>query len=231
VFCLPKAITLIEAGYGDRILLPKPMPSPGFSLVSLQLLGLEIESLPIADVGRTHYQSMHVVEGAAATAGGLEKVRSHMHAACNALAFSNDRSVPVAFITRRVVNNPRVLSNENDTLSICRDFGIQIIDTAGIPFIDQVRMFAGMKAIIGVHGAGLTNMTWMQAGGFAVEITPPPNGSTCYRELADKLGHHYIQICTFTNQSQAGEDSTLITIDPADFRNEIAAVLTRLRIK
>jgi hypothetical protein len=231
VFCLPKAITLIEAGYGDRILLPKPMPSPGFSLVSLQLLGLEIESLPIADVGRTHYQSMHVVEGAAATAGGLEKVRSHMHAACNALAFSNDRSVPVAFITRRVVNNPRVLSNENDTLSICRDFGIQIIDTAGIPFIDQVRMFAGMKAIIGVHGAGLTNMTWMQAGGFAVEITPPPNGSTCYRELADKLGHHYIQICTFTNQSQAGEDSTLITIDPADFRNEIAAVLTRLRIQ
>jgi hypothetical protein len=231
VFCLPKAITLIDAGYGDRILLPTPMPSPGFTLASLQLLGLETGSLQIADLGRSHYQSMHVVEGAAATVGGLEIVRSRMHAACNALAFPSNTGVPVACITRKVVNNPRVLSNENDMLSVCRDFGIQIIDTAGIPFIDQVRMFAGIKAIIGFHGAGLTNMTWMPAGGYAVEITHPPNGSTCFRELADKLGHHYIQICTFTGQKEAVEDSTFIAIDLADFRNAIAAVLTRLRIE
>jgi hypothetical protein len=231
VYCPPKAITLIEAGYGDRILLPSPMSSPGFTLTSLQLLGLETGSLPTAGMGRTHYPSLHVVEGAAATAGGLERLRSRMHAACNVPAIQNDRDIPVACIFRRAVNNPRILSNEQAMLSICREFGIQIIDTAGLPFSDQVRMFAGMKAIIGVHGAGLANMTWMPAGGFAVEITPPPNGSTCFRELAEMLGHHYIQIGTLASHSEIGADSESFTIDPAGFRHAMAAVLSQLRIQ
>jgi hypothetical protein len=112
-----------------------------------------------------------------------------------------------------------------------RELGIQIIDTAGLPFSDQVRMFAGMKAIIGLHGAGLANMTWMPAGGYAVEITPPPNGSTCFRELAKMLGHHYIQIGTLASHSEIGDDSESFTIDPAGFRHAMAAVLSQLRIQ
>ena len=64
-----------------------------------------------------------------------------------------------------------------DRLPICLRFrvfssrwAIELVDPGALPFQQQVELFASAQLLIGVHGAGLTNMLFMPPGGCLLEL-------------------------------------------------------------
>lgn len=56
---------------------------------------------------------------------------------------------------------------------------------------DQIDLFKQTIAVIGPHGAGLTNMLWMAPGSVVVEFPIRPSYANCFHYLSRVLGHRY----------------------------------------
>lgn len=54
---------------------------------------------------------------------------------------------------------------------------------------EQVHLFAHASLVLGIHGAGLSNIVFSKPGTPIFELQKP--GLDCYRELSHRLGHHY----------------------------------------
>jgi capsular polysaccharide biosynthesis protein len=71
-----------------------------------------------------------------------------------------------------------------------------LVDPAQISPVAQVAIFRETKLLIGQHGAGLTNMLWMDQGGTVVEVLPPrpAHDPPFFLNLARACGHRYFSI-------------------------------------
>lgn len=72
--------------------------------------------------------------------------------------------------------------------------GFKTIHAENLSFKQQILLFSACEVLLGVHGAGLTNMIWMPSErGITIEISVPPHphkGDTnrCFEQLASCLG-------------------------------------------
>ena len=68
----------------------------------------------------------------------------------------------------------------------------RVIRLEDLPILEQVRAFSDPKVImvVGMHGAGLSNVLFTRPGAAVIELGPID--FDCYRPLADKLGVHYV---------------------------------------
>ena len=77
------------------------------------------------------------------------------------------------FITRDA-KTFRFIDNMKELLPVLESYGFEIIDSAKLSFLDQLRIFSECSILIGVHGAGLTNMIFRQGRSLSVvEIANP----------------------------------------------------------
>ena len=49
---------------------------------------------------------------------------------------------------------------------------VALFDSLGVPLAEQVRIFAGARAVVGAHGAGLANAAFAPPGGAVLELLP-----------------------------------------------------------
>ncbi|MEA5417267.1 glycosyltransferase family 61 protein [Synechococcus sp. BA-132 BA5] len=106
------------------------------------------------------------------------------------------KAVPGQFIyiSRRDSANSRRLINEEDfcrQLNLC---GFHCVVLSELSFADQVTLFSGARMIVGVHGAGLTNLVFASPGTVVYELYlqayNPPMFANIARWL--KLDYHGI---------------------------------------
>jgi hypothetical protein len=95
---------------------------------------------------------------------------------------SNSRRV---FLTRSK-NRLRFIENSSEIESVCSKFGFEIIDTDELTLQQQIAIFSNVEFLIGIHGAGLTNMIFMQGKCRVLELFPPPS--------LGYLPYHYIML-------------------------------------
>jgi hypothetical protein len=77
------------------------------------------------------------------------------------------------FITRDS-KTLRFIENMEDLQPVLENYGFEIIDSAKLPFLEQVSLFSECRMLIGVHGAGLTNMIFRDGQQLSVlEIAHP----------------------------------------------------------
>ncbi|WP_039961462.1 glycosyltransferase family 61 protein [Rhodopirellula europaea] len=96
------------------------------------------------------------------------------------------------YISRQFAQMRRV-ENEREVQGFMRDEGFEIVHTENLSFDDQVRMFFETKALVGIHGAGLTNLLFMHPGTSVLEFRRSPiEGKTtwnqCFQSLALAAG-------------------------------------------
>ena len=96
---------------------------------------------------------------------------------------------------KRTPSRGRHLTNADEVEEICRRHGFEIIDTDGMSFEDQARTFSQARYVIGVHGAGLTNLLFRRNGKLKLlEIFTPDIIHPQYYWLCSILGFEYSAI-------------------------------------
>ena len=103
------------------------------------------------------------------------------------------------FVTRSKAR-VRHLENVQEIEEVCTRLGFELVDTDLLSPEQQIESFANAAWIIGIHGAGLTNILFRLGHCQVFEIFPPPN--------LGYLPFHYIMLAKmrgFRYQAIIGE--------------------------
>lgn len=100
------------------------------------------------------------------------------------------------YISRRRAGKRRIV-NEDELTSIVRRFGFETMFAEELSFAEQVRICSRARYIVSNHGAGLTNILFMQDGGSVLELRHESDCiNNCYFTLSSALDFNYFyQTC------------------------------------
>jgi hypothetical protein len=85
---------------------------------------------------------------------------------------------------RRVIND--VAARE-----VMAKFGFETVRSESMSILDQARLFGSAEAVVGTHGAGLSNLIFCPPGTKVIEMLAPRFVETIYWFLATSAGHGY----------------------------------------
>lgn len=97
------------------------------------------------------------------------------------------------FISRSKARFRKVVDEEL-LYPILKEKGFEVLCLEDYSIMDQIRIFAETKVLIGLHGAGLTNMVFMPKGGKVMElraITEETHIYNIFYVMASACGHDY----------------------------------------
>jgi capsular polysaccharide biosynthesis protein len=187
---LPKLQAWKEAKMPCRtLLLPSVILQRGFVSESLLKLGFNAEAVepPIRmQIGR-----LWVIEETAPTGNFRSDLLQRLR---KALLYP----APEALSPRRWVYisrgdaQRRSLVNETEIVAVLKGYGVEVVQLEGRSLKEQIELFRRCDLLVGLHGAGLTNMLWMPPGSRVLEIRQRgDNHNNCYYAMASALGHSY----------------------------------------
>lgn len=186
---LAKISILHEINSDLKVLLPSSYQEYKFIRQSLDFLKIEYRFLPL---NRLTYITNLYFGYFAYSSGNY--------------SYSIMKSLAEKFETkRRQVNSPlrriwisralaqkRSIENESQLYPILLKYGFEILNLEIYTFSEQVDICQSAEILAGLHGAGLTNMTFMPKGGKIIEIRRRgDNHSNCYFSLASIMDHKY----------------------------------------
>lgn len=127
------------------------------------------------------------------------------------------------FITR----NPkrlRFIENTQEVEAVCRQFGFETVDFDFLDLPAQIRLLVNSRYVIGIHGAGLTNMLFRGARSMSLlEIYPPGQYYPFhYVLMANQLGYSYDGIIGTSGKHIYSES---FHVDVKELRNRIVILL------
>ena len=89
----------------------------------------------------------------------------------------------------------RNVQNERDIMELLRRYGFQPVCLESLDFFEQVRLLARAEAVVGPHGAGLTNLAFAPPRTKVIEFTMPDR--VHYWGLSQECGLDYYYINGF----------------------------------
>ena len=107
------------------------------------------------------------------------------------LAEDTGNTNQLIYISRGDSIRSRRLINENYLLSLLVPLGFRVFHLSKINFIDQITLFANAKIVVGVHGAGFTNLVFSQPGTIVCEIFGEAYQPVMYKKISNYLGLKY----------------------------------------
>ncbi len=127
------------------------------------------------------------------------------------------------YISRRNASRRRVI-NEASVTDLLKKYNYQITTWERFCFRDQVTLASESDVLIGLHGAGLTNIMFMSSGTYLLELrVKGDKANNCYFSLASALKINYLyQECEKVSDADTQNADVLVDIQ------ELAASLTRI---
>ena len=106
----------------------------------------------------------------------------------------NPNSQQRLFLTRSP-KAKRQIENSEEALAVMREYGFESVDTDGMSIAQQMELFANVRYLIMVHGAGFTNMLYRQNAPLSILELHADNYLTRDpRDLAETFGHSYDEL-------------------------------------
>ena len=118
------------------------------------------------------------------------------------------KNIERIYISRNKSNRRKII-NENALIKILKKYKFKILYTEKIKFKRQIEIFSKANLVIGLHGAGITNIVWMKKNSQLFEIKPEKDlFLNCYFNLANalKINYHYL-ICKKHNYFSSSKNS------------------------
>ena len=108
---------------------------------------------------------------------------------------------------RRLNNKLRPLKNLDKLEDMLRKQEFDFIDVGNLTFLEQIKVFAEAKIIVGISGAAFTNILFMNKGTHAISLYPssPSTNYYVFQPLADASGVCLLHFLT----QQASADSSV----------------------
>jgi hypothetical protein len=94
----------------------------------------------------------------------------------------------VVYVSRRKARGRKIL-NEDALLARLNGLAVVNVCLEDFTFRDQVALMSRTKVLVGMHGAGLTNLMFMPAGSSVIEILPRRNGIFDYNKMRNSFRH------------------------------------------
>lgn len=85
----------------------------------------------------------------------------------------------------------RKILNETELVRSLDVLGFETHTLAALTIRDQAALFGSASHIVGLHGAGLTNLIFAEAGGSICEIFPASYGTPAFYDIAAGVGMNY----------------------------------------
>ena len=93
----------------------------------------------------------------------------------------------------RAGTDRRRLRDEAALAARLQRHGFEAVDPGSLPFVEQIKLFASARIVVGVHGAGLTNMIFSRRELTLIELRAPQN-TTAYAAFATIRQQRYVEI-------------------------------------
>ncbi|MEI9919954.1 MAG: glycosyltransferase family 61 protein [Bacteroidota bacterium] len=170
------------------ILVPSSFSKSGFHESSMKLLNLRYEYFD--DISEIAYCSklylpLNVAITSTANPPYIRKLRDLFIATVTAT------SAPERIYISRRLAAKRKISNEAAVIEILERHRFRIVDCEKLSFVEQRDMASNANVLIGLHGAGLTNMLFMGEGKLLFELRRENEENFCFENLADALHLKY----------------------------------------
>ncbi|WP_071455509.1 glycosyltransferase family 61 protein [Gloeomargarita lithophora] len=123
---------------------------------------------------------------------------------------TNYSKIEKIYISRSKASRRRIL-NEAEILDYLTPLGYVPCWLEDLSFLEQVSLFSQAKFVIGLHGAGLTNIAWCPPGGRLLEIFPSESIPSYYWVLASQVGVDYYYLLSL-NSPPLSQDDTVIDL-------------------
>jgi capsular polysaccharide biosynthesis protein len=159
---------------------------------SLRLLGLSdipvVELHPTAQYRLRNAQFSDFVAGAMTyqVSRAIGATFRHM-AARAAIGAPTGQAIYVA----RTDSPYRVLLNEAELIALLEKEGVRIVVPGEHTLTTQIQLFRAARLVIGLHGAGMSNIGFCEPGTVLFEILPRHFPNACFDLLAQSMGLHY----------------------------------------
>lgn len=96
----------------------------------------------------------------------------------------------------RPQNEPRILVDEEE---VARQLNLEIVVLGELSFAQQVSLFRSAEVVVGIHGAGLTNLIYSSKDILAIELFPrnrKESDAHCFYQITRALdvAHHLVYV-------------------------------------
>jgi len=108
-------------------------------------------------------------------------------------AHAAEAPAPERIFVRRDHASHRLLANQDELAERLRREGFHCVDPGGLPVAEQMALFRAARLVVGVHGAGLTNLLFAPRGCRVLELfAAAPQGF--YADLCRRKGHALMRL-------------------------------------
>lgn len=186
IHAIPAYFAAMNSGIKGKFLLPYPLMV--WRKRSLELLGLDLSlCYPIEKDKQYRFSEVYYFDH---TFGKADFSRSKL--SCEAYNLIKENVVlsqqwvqpyEKIYISRLGKEN-RHLSNENELINALQKRGYFILDPESYSLDEQIMLFHHAKIVVGLLGAGLSNIVFCQKGTLVYELIPSHHNNPCFLALS-----------------------------------------------
>lgn len=106
----------------------------------------------------------------------------------------------------------RKISNEVEVLAFLKKKGFKILNNSNFSFLKQIEIFYNARIIVGLHGAGFSNLIFCKKNTKVIEIKPK-NAQKMYKNISNKVGLKYKSIEIQPEEKSIGRNYGILTVN------------------
>jgi len=179
---LPKHIPMLIPSYYLR-----------FTYIKSYLEFLEVELFPYQSRDKVIVEKLHVFKNLQISFFNRDLIRDIRQTFVPQSQGSPSRKL---FISRSKATRRKILEEEK-LYHTLNEFGFEILNLEELSIEEQIRSFSNAAIVLGMHGAGLTNMVFMPPGGRVGELRAITTETSVYNVfycLANSCDHQFFYL-------------------------------------
>ncbi|XP_045810673.1 xylan glycosyltransferase MUCI21-like [Trifolium pratense] len=143
------------------------------------------------------------------------------------LLFPDNKGKPILTLVSRKGSYSREILNQDEVIKLAEDVGfdVHVLEPSiNFPVADAFRLIHSSNVMLGVHGAGLTNLVFLRQGSVLVQVVPIGlewASETYYNKPTKLLGLDYVEYKIEANESSLSWEygaESLVVKNPKAFR-------------